>query len=62
MWQQKETEALGENQENHLKQTAVERSGGENIRSMKKESKMWKGASGGQRKGGGQLEEWNTSR
>lgn len=62
MWQQKETEALGENQENHLKQTPVERSGGESIRSMKKESKMWKGASGGQRKGGGQLEEWNTSR
>ncbi|PKU48547.1 hypothetical protein llap_1175 [Limosa lapponica baueri] len=61
MWQQKETETLGENQENHLKQTSVERSGGESIRSMKKESKMWKGASGGQRKGGGQLEEWNTS-
>ncbi|XP_012424499.3 glutamate receptor-interacting protein 1 isoform X13 [Taeniopygia guttata] len=61
MWQQKETETLGENQENHLKQTSVERSGGENIRSMKKEGKMWKGASGGQRKGGGQLEEWNTS-
>ncbi|XP_021240781.1 glutamate receptor-interacting protein 1 isoform X6 [Numida meleagris] len=62
MWQQKETETLGENQENHLKQTSVERSGGENIRSMKKESKLWKGASGGQRKVGGQLEEWNTSR
>ncbi|XP_076188500.1 glutamate receptor-interacting protein 1 isoform X5 [Aptenodytes patagonicus] len=61
MWQQKETETLGENQENHLKQTSVERSGGESIRSMKKEGKMWKGASGGQRKGGGQLEEWNTS-
>nr|XP_021403043.1 glutamate receptor-interacting protein 1 isoform X1 [Lonchura striata domestica] len=61
MWQQKETETLGENQENHLKQTPVERSGGENIRSVKKEGKMWKGASGGQRKGGGQLEEWNTS-
>ncbi|XP_021240777.1 glutamate receptor-interacting protein 1 isoform X3 [Numida meleagris] len=61
MWQQKETETLGENQENHLKQTSVERSGGENIRSMKKESKLWKGASGGQRKVGGQLEEWNTS-
>ncbi|XP_015711915.1 glutamate receptor-interacting protein 1 isoform X7 [Coturnix japonica] len=61
MWQQKETETLGENQENHLKQTSVERSGGENIRSMKKEGKLWKGASGGQRKGGGQLEEWNTS-
>ncbi|XP_064275494.1 glutamate receptor-interacting protein 1 isoform X6 [Passer domesticus] len=61
MWQQKETETLGENQENHLKQTPVERSGGESIRSMKKEGKMWKGASGGQRKGGGQLEEWNTS-
>ncbi|KAM6092182.1 glutamate receptor-interacting protein 1 isoform 19-T19 [Theristicus caerulescens] len=61
MWQQKETETLGENQENHLKQTSVERSGGESIRSMKKESKMWKVASGGQRKGGGQLEEWNTS-
>ncbi|XP_014819147.1 PREDICTED: glutamate receptor-interacting protein 1 isoform X5 [Calidris pugnax] len=61
MWQQKETETLGENQENHLKQTSVERSGAESIRSMKKESKMWRGASGGQRKGGGQLEEWNTS-
>uniref|UniRef100_A0A8C3EA08 Glutamate receptor interacting protein 1 n=1 Tax=Corvus moneduloides TaxID=1196302 RepID=A0A8C3EA08_CORMO len=61
MWQQKETETLGENQENHLKQTSVERSGGESIRSVKKEGKMWKGASGGQRKGGGQLEEWNTS-
>ncbi|XP_074683393.1 glutamate receptor-interacting protein 1 isoform X6 [Strix aluco] len=61
MWQQKETETSGENQENHLKQTSVERSGGESIRSMKKEGKMWKGASGGQRKGGGQLEEWNTS-
>ncbi|XP_072183239.1 glutamate receptor-interacting protein 1 isoform X9 [Excalfactoria chinensis] len=61
VWQQKETETLGENQENHLKQTSVERSGGENIRSMKKEGKLWKGASGGQRKGGGQLEEWNTS-
>eukprot|EP00076_Gallus_gallus_P018261 XP_015138277.1 glutamate receptor-interacting protein 1 isoform X8 [Gallus gallus] len=61
MWQQKETETLGENQENHLKQTSVERSGGENIRSMKKEGKLWKGVSGGQRKGGGQLEEWNTS-
>ncbi|XP_065599372.1 glutamate receptor-interacting protein 1 isoform X1 [Cyrtonyx montezumae] len=61
MWQQKETETLGENQENHLKQTSLERSGGENIRSMKKEGKLWKGASGGQRKGGGQLEEWNTS-
>ncbi|KAK4832161.1 hypothetical protein QYF61_020941 [Mycteria americana] len=61
MWQQKETETLGENQENHLKQTSVERSGGESIRSMKKEGKMWKVASGGQRKGGGQLEEWNTS-
>ncbi|XP_054126703.1 glutamate receptor-interacting protein 1 isoform X1 [Melozone crissalis] len=60
-WQQKETETLGENQENHLKQTSVERSGGESIRSVKKEGKMWKGASGGQRKGGGQLEEWNTS-
>ncbi|XP_062469657.1 glutamate receptor-interacting protein 1 isoform X10 [Pezoporus occidentalis] len=60
-WQQKETETLGENQENHLKQTSVERSGGESNRSMKKESKMWKGASGGPRKGGGQLEEWNTS-
>lgn len=62
MWQQKETETLGENQENHLKQTSVERSGGESNRSVKKESKMWKGASGGPRKGGGQLEEWNTSR
>ncbi|KAL9854683.1 glutamate receptor-interacting protein 1 isoform 11-T11 [Geothlypis trichas] len=61
MWQQKETETLRENQENHLKQTSVERSGGESIRSLKKEGKMWKGASGGQRKGGGQLEEWNTS-
>ncbi|XP_075284008.1 glutamate receptor-interacting protein 1 isoform X4 [Opisthocomus hoazin] len=61
MWQQKETETLGENQENHLKQTSVERSGGESIRSMKKEGRLWKGASGGQRKGGGQLEEWNTS-
>ncbi|XP_048158665.1 glutamate receptor-interacting protein 1 isoform X4 [Corvus hawaiiensis] len=61
MWQQKETETLGENQENHLKQTSVERSGEESIRSVKKEGKMWKGASGGQRKGGGQLEEWNTS-
>ncbi|XP_053799202.1 glutamate receptor-interacting protein 1 isoform X2 [Vidua chalybeata] len=61
MWQQKETETLGDNQENHLKQTSVERSGGESIRSVKKEGKMWKGASGGQRKGGGQLEEWNTS-
>ncbi|XP_065524463.1 glutamate receptor-interacting protein 1 isoform X8 [Lathamus discolor] len=61
MWQQKETETMGENQENHLKQTSVERSGGESNRSMKKESKMWKGASGGPRKGGGQLEEWNTS-
>ncbi|NXC18279.1 GRIP1 protein, partial [Corythaeola cristata] len=61
MWQQKETETLGENQENPLKQTSVERSGGESIRSMKKEGKMWKGTSGGQRKGGGQLEEWNTS-
>ncbi|XP_053834012.1 glutamate receptor-interacting protein 1 isoform X2 [Vidua macroura] len=61
MWQQKETETLGENQENHLKQTSLERSGGESIRSLKKEGKMWKGASGGQRKGGGQLEEWNTS-
>ncbi|XP_053926621.1 glutamate receptor-interacting protein 1 isoform X11 [Cuculus canorus] len=61
MWQQKETEALGENQENHLKQASGERPGGESIRSMKKESKMWKGASAGQRKGGGQLEEWNTS-
>uniref|UniRef100_A0A8C5IV46 Glutamate receptor interacting protein 1 n=1 Tax=Junco hyemalis TaxID=40217 RepID=A0A8C5IV46_JUNHY len=60
-WQQKETETLVENQENHLKQTSVERSGGESIRSVKKEGKMWKGASGGQRKGGGQLEEWNTS-
>ncbi|XP_032855837.2 glutamate receptor-interacting protein 1 isoform X5 [Tyto alba] len=61
MWQQKEAETLGETQENHLKQTSVERSGGESIRSTKKEGKMWKGASGGQRKGGGQLEEWNTS-
>ncbi|XP_062440249.1 glutamate receptor-interacting protein 1 isoform X2 [Rhea pennata] len=61
MWQQKETETLAENQENHLKQTSVERSGGESIRSVKKESKQWKSASGGQRKGGGQLEEWNTS-
>ncbi|NXE46762.1 GRIP1 protein, partial [Casuarius casuarius] len=61
MWQQKEAETLGENQENHLKQTSVERSGGESIRSVKKEGKQWKGASGGQRKGGGQLEEWNTS-
>ncbi|XP_061224061.1 glutamate receptor-interacting protein 1 isoform X11 [Neopsephotus bourkii] len=61
MWQQKETETLGENQENHLKQTSIERSGGESNRSMKKENKMWKGASGGPRKGGGQLEEWNTS-
>ncbi|XP_064022360.1 glutamate receptor-interacting protein 1 isoform X8 [Pogoniulus pusillus] len=61
MWQQKETETLGENQENHLKQPPVERSGGESIRSTKKESKMWKSTSGGQRKGGGQLEEWNTS-
>ncbi|XP_040451870.1 glutamate receptor-interacting protein 1 isoform X4 [Falco naumanni] len=61
MWQQKETETLGENQENHLKQTSVERAGGESIRSMKKESKMWKGVSGGQRKSGGQLEEWNTA-
>ncbi|XP_064305092.1 glutamate receptor-interacting protein 1 isoform X13 [Phalacrocorax carbo] len=61
MWQQKETETLGENQENHLKQTSIEKSGGQSIRSMKKEGKMWKGASGGQRKGGGQLEEWNTS-
>ncbi|XP_038010047.1 glutamate receptor-interacting protein 1 isoform X4 [Motacilla alba alba] len=61
MWQQKETETLGENQENHLKQTSIERSGGESIRNVKKEGKMWKGASGGQRKGGGQLEEWNTS-
>ncbi|XP_029858589.1 glutamate receptor-interacting protein 1 isoform X7 [Aquila chrysaetos chrysaetos] len=60
MWQQKETETLGENRENQLKQTSVERAGGD-IRSMKKEGKMWKGASGGQRKGGGQLEEWNTS-
>ncbi|XP_069708789.1 glutamate receptor-interacting protein 1 isoform X11 [Phaenicophaeus curvirostris] len=60
MWQQKETETLGENQENHLKQASGERPGGESNRSMKKESKMWKGASGGQRKGGGQLEEWNT--
>uniref|UniRef100_A0A8C4JR90 Glutamate receptor interacting protein 1 n=1 Tax=Dromaius novaehollandiae TaxID=8790 RepID=A0A8C4JR90_DRONO len=61
MWQQKEAETLGENQENHLKQTSVERSGGESTRSVKKEGKQWKGASGGQRKGGGQLEEWNTS-
>ncbi|XP_014748545.1 PREDICTED: glutamate receptor-interacting protein 1 [Sturnus vulgaris] len=61
MWQQKETETLGENHENPLKQTFVEKSGGESIRSMKKERKIWKGASGGQRKGGGQLEEWNTS-
>ncbi|XP_032543412.1 glutamate receptor-interacting protein 1 isoform X3 [Chiroxiphia lanceolata] len=61
MWQPKETETSGENQENHLKQTSVERSGGESTRSTKKEGKMWKGASGGQRKGGGQLEEWNTS-
>uniref|UniRef100_A0A803W0V4 Glutamate receptor interacting protein 1 n=1 Tax=Ficedula albicollis TaxID=59894 RepID=A0A803W0V4_FICAL len=61
VWQQKETETLGENHENHLKQTSVEKSGGESIRSVKKEGKMWKGASGGQRKGGGQLEEWNTS-
>ncbi|KAM9029043.1 glutamate receptor-interacting protein 1 isoform 10-T10 [Ara ararauna] len=61
MWQQKETETLGENQENHLKQTSVERSGGESNRSVKKENKMWKGASGGPKKGGGQLEEWNTS-
>ncbi|XP_056370514.1 glutamate receptor-interacting protein 1 isoform X1 [Oenanthe melanoleuca] len=61
MWQQKETETLGENHENHLKQTSVEKSDGESIRSVKKEGKMWKGASGGQRKGGGQLEEWNTS-
>ncbi|KAJ7418890.1 hypothetical protein WISP_57198 [Willisornis vidua] len=61
MWQQKESETLGENQENHLKQTSVERSSGETTRSMKKEGKMWKGASGGQRKGGGQLEDWNTS-
>ncbi|XP_074936976.1 glutamate receptor-interacting protein 1 isoform X13 [Phalacrocorax aristotelis] len=61
MWQQKETETLGENQENHLKQTSIEKSGGQSIRSMKKEGKMWKGPSGGQRKGGGQLEEWNTS-
>ncbi|KAI6079598.1 Glutamate receptor-interacting protein 1 isoform X3 [Aix galericulata] len=60
MWQQKETDTLGDNQENHLKQTSVERSGGESIRSVKKEGKLWKGASGGQRKGGGQLEEWNT--
>ncbi|XP_009903268.2 glutamate receptor-interacting protein 1 [Dryobates pubescens] len=60
-WQQKETETLGENQENHLKQTPAERPGGESIRSMKKESKMWKSSSGGQRKVGGQLEEWNTS-
>ncbi|XP_071658547.1 glutamate receptor-interacting protein 1 isoform X12 [Patagioenas fasciata] len=61
MWQQKETETLGQNQENLLKQTSVERSGGESIRSVKKEGKLWKGASGGQRKGGAQLEEWNTS-
>uniref|UniRef100_A0A663MSF8 Glutamate receptor interacting protein 1 n=1 Tax=Athene cunicularia TaxID=194338 RepID=A0A663MSF8_ATHCN len=61
MWQQKEMETSGENQENHLKQTSVERSGGESIRSMKKEGKMWKGAPGGQRKCGGQLEKWNTS-
>ncbi|XP_054672085.1 glutamate receptor-interacting protein 1 isoform X9 [Grus americana] len=61
MWQQKDPETLGENQENHLKQTSIERSGGESIRSMKKEGKLWKGASGGQRKGGGQLEEWNTT-
>ncbi|KAM9579602.1 glutamate receptor-interacting protein 1 isoform 11-T11 [Guaruba guarouba] len=61
MWQQKETETLGENQENHLKQTSVERSGGESNRNVKKENKMWKGASGGPKKGGGQLEEWNTS-
>ncbi|XP_027740504.1 glutamate receptor-interacting protein 1 isoform X3 [Empidonax traillii] len=61
MWQPKETETSGENQENHLKQTSVERSGGESTRSTKKEGKMWKGVSGGQRKGGGQLEEWNTS-
>ncbi|NWJ10744.1 GRIP1 protein, partial [Crypturellus undulatus] len=61
MWQQKETEPLGETQENHLKQTSIERSGGESIRSMKKEGKQWKGAAGGQTKGGGQLEEWNTS-
>ncbi|XP_027597268.1 glutamate receptor-interacting protein 1 isoform X6 [Pipra filicauda] len=61
IWQPKETETSGENQENHLKQTSVERSGGESTRSTKKEGKMWKGASGGQRKGGGQLEEWNTS-
>ncbi|NXW21879.1 GRIP1 protein, partial [Circaetus pectoralis] len=60
MWQQKETETLGENRENQLKQSSVERTGGD-IRSMKKEGKMWKGASGGQRKGGGQLEDWNTS-
>ncbi|XP_025908560.1 glutamate receptor-interacting protein 1 [Nothoprocta perdicaria] len=60
MWQQKETEPLGETQENHLKQAAVERSGGESIRSVKKEGKQWKGAAGGQRKGGGHLEEWNT--
>ncbi|XP_049648180.1 glutamate receptor-interacting protein 1 isoform X11 [Accipiter gentilis] len=60
MWQQKETETLGENRENQLKQTSVERAGGD-IRSMKKEGKMWKGTSGGQRKGGGQLEEWNAS-
>lgn len=61
MWQQKETETLGENRENQLKQTSVERAGGD-IRSVKKEGKMWKGTSGGQRKGGGQLEEWNASR
>ncbi|XP_071589570.1 glutamate receptor-interacting protein 1 isoform X5 [Heliangelus exortis] len=61
MWQQKDPETLGDSQENHLKQTSIERSGGESIRSMKKEGKPWKGASGGQRKGGGQLEEWNTS-
>ncbi|KAJ7411443.1 hypothetical protein BTVI_49949 [Pitangus sulphuratus] len=61
VWQPKENETSGENQENHLKQTSVERSGGESTRSTKKEGKMWKGASGGQRKGGGQLEEWNTS-
>ncbi|XP_075602208.1 glutamate receptor-interacting protein 1 isoform X8 [Balearica regulorum gibbericeps] len=61
MWQQKDPETLGEDQENHLKQTSIERSGGESIRSMKKEGKLWKGASGGQRKGGGRLEEWNTT-
>nr|XP_021137183.1 glutamate receptor-interacting protein 1 isoform X8 [Columba livia] len=61
MWQQKETETLGQNQENLLKQTSVERSGGESIRSVKKEGKLWKAASSGQRKGGAQLEEWNTS-